>query len=68
MIRYKVVKPDRTSIFATNFYGLQYYRGSIVSKPDGTLGIFTFKRIIDAITFVENCFLSSIEYKIINSS
>lgn len=52
MIRYKVVKyHDRTSAFATGDYEITYYKGKIISKPEGSLGIFVFKTLKEAVDF-----------------
>ena len=41
-IRYKVVR-NRTSLFTNGKYLLAYLPGNIVTAPEGTLGIMTFK-------------------------
>ena len=56
MIRYKIVNPNRESIFAYGKYSLEYQKGDIISKIGGTLGIFTFKRYYQAVNFLNKCY------------
>ncbi len=50
---YKIIKmPERVSLYAEGKYQLKYPVGSIVSAPEGTLGIMCFSTKEHALKFV----------------
>jgi len=53
MKTYKIIKiPERVSLYAEGKYQLKYPVGSIVSAPEGTLGIMCFSTEEHALKFI----------------
>ena len=52
MIRYKVVRDDRTSCSIKGTYQLKYKKNKTVKAAENSLGIFCFKRKMDAEDFI----------------